>query len=208
MKNKKLVCGIGINDADYVVKNWETIGYVDGKQKLKMVWECPYYRAWTHMLERCYSTKLQEKHPTYVGCTVVTEWHLFSNFKAWMQKQDWEDNQLDKDLLIEGNKVYGPATCIFVSPMVNTFIVDCRASRGEWLIGVYWEKRKNKFKSQCRNPFTSKKEYLGLYTCELEAHQAWVKRKLELTHELASIQEDPRVAKALIDRYSKHTSVS
>lgn len=38
---------------------------------------------------------------------------------------------------------------------------------------------------------------------EQEAHEAWLKRKLELAHELAAIQEDPRVAKALTDRYSK-----
>lgn len=30
----------------------------------------------------------------------------------------------------------------------------------------------------------------------------WFKRKLELAKELAAIQEDPRVAKALVDRYT------
>ena len=32
---KKLVCGVGINDADYVVRKDETVGYVNGKQKRK-----------------------------------------------------------------------------------------------------------------------------------------------------------------------------
>lgn len=112
-------------------------------------------------------------------------------------------NQLDKDLLFEGNKVYSDENCVFVSPLVNSFTIDRGAARGEWLIGVAWNKRACKFQSQCSNPFTKKLENLGYFDCEQQAHQAWLKRKLELAHELAAIQTDARVAKALIDRYSK-----
>jgi hypothetical protein len=203
MKHKKLVFGVGVNDADYVTRKNEVIGYVDGKQKQKQVWICPYYRAWTSMLKRCYSAKWQEKNQTYKGCSVSNEWLTFSNFKAWMKKQDWEGKDLDKDILIEGNKVYSSDTCVFVTRMVNTFTIDSGASRGEWLIGTCWDKRAGKFRSMCNNPFTKKLEYLGLFTTEQEAHEAWAKRKLELARELASIQTNPRVAKALFDRYSK-----
>ena len=88
------------------------------------------------MLARCYSAKFQEHCPTYTGCTVAEDWLKFSNFKDWMEKQQWEGKQLDKDILFEGNKVYGPDTCVFVSPMVNTFTIDSGAARGKWLIGV------------------------------------------------------------------------
>ena len=203
MKVKKLVYGVGINDAGYVVKKTETTVYADGKQKRKLVWMCPYHSRWKDMIKRCYSDKYQERYPTYQGCTVSKEWLTFSNFKAWMEKQEWEGNQLDKDLLIEGNKVYSVDTCVFVSPMVNSFTIDSRASRGEWMVGVYWNKPTEKFQAYCNNPFSEKKEYLGLFTCEEAAHNAWLKRKLELAHELAAIQTDQRVAKALIDRYSK-----
>jgi len=199
----KLVCGVGINDADYVVKKWETIS-ANGVRKQKLVWECPYYRTWKSMLNRCYSTKLQDGNPTYKGCSVSEEWLRFSNFKRWMECQDWEGMQLDKDLLFEGNKVYSGETCVFVARMVNTFTTDRGNDRGEWLIGVNWDKRDGKFKSSCRNPFTKKGEYLGLFTCEVEAHQAWLKRKLELAHLLAAIQTDERVAKALIERYTNY----
>lgn len=155
------------------------------------------------MLDRCYSKKYQERWPTYIGCSVTDEWLTFSNFKNWMMTQDWQNNQLDKDLLFEGNKVYSPETCVFVSGMVNTFTIDSGASRGEWLIGVYWHKRDGKFISRCRNPFTKKLDYLGLFNCEQEAHNAWSTRKLELAYELSAIQEDSRVATVLIDRYSK-----
>lgn len=204
MKSGKLVCGVGINDADYAVKKWETAEYVNGKRKRKLVWICPFYRVWGSMVKRCYSTTYQNKRPTYKGCTVSEEWLTFSNFRAWMVTHDWEDKQLDKDLLCEGNKVYNPETCVFVSGMVNTFTVDCGTARGEWLIGVCWDKGTSKFMSQCRNPFTKKNEHLGRFTCEKEAHQAWIKRKLELAKELAAIQTDPRVAEALIERYTNY----
>lgn len=203
MKAKRLIYGVGNNNADYVVDKREEAGYVDGKRKRKQVWVCPYYKTWRGVLERCYSEKWQEQKPTYAGCTVAEDWLTFSNFRKWMVEQDWEGKQIDKDLLFEGNKVYSASTCVFVSPMVNTFTTDSGASRGEWLIGVYYHKASEKFRATCSNPFTKKNEYLGLFTCEQQAHQAWLKRKLELAHELAAIQTDPRVAKALIDRYSK-----
>lgn len=204
MKPKKLVYGVGVNDADYVVEKKKTIGCADGKQKQKLVWTCPFYRAWAHMLERCYSAKLQDRHPTYRGCTVAEDWLTFSNFRAWMRTQDFEGKQLDKDLLFEGNKVYSEGTCVFVTGAVNNFTIDSGATRGEWLVGACWHKGANKLISRCRNPFTKKLEHLGYFTCEQEAHNAWAKRKLELARELAAIQTDPRVAKALIDRYSKY----
>ena len=203
-KTRKLIYGVGNNDADYAVKKFETIGYVDAKQKQKLVWRCPYYQTWKSMLDRCYSTKLQERYPTYKNCSVVDEWLTFSNFKSWMEKQDFEGKHLDKDLLFEDNKVYSADTCVFVSGSLNSFTTDRGNNRGEWLIGVCWNKSTEKFQANCRNPFINKKEYLGLFDCEQEAHRAWAKRKLELAHELAAIQTDPRVAKALIDRYSQY----
>jgi len=208
MKDKRmgvarLVYGFGINDADYVTRKVETIS-VNGVRKQRLVWTCPYYRVWVNMLERCYSAKFQERQPTYKGCSVSEEWLRFSNFKSWMERQDWEGMQLDKDLLLEGNKVYSKETCVFVTSVVNSFTSDCRASRGEWLIGVCWNKKNGKFVSRCCNPFTKKNEYLGLFDCELEAHQEWLNRKLELAHLLAEEQTDSRVAKALISRYTNY----
>ena len=204
MKIRKLVYGVGVNDADYAVTKWESVGCVHGKQKRKLVWVCPFYKTWTNMLERCYSIKYQERYPTYRGCSVSAEWLTFSVFKNWMETQDWQDKQLDKDLLFENNKVYSPESCVFVSGMVNNFTTDSGASRGELPIGVDWHKGTNKFRSSCSNPFTKKREYLGLFDCELEAHQVWLKRKLELAKELAAIQTDPRVTEALINRYTNY----
>ena len=204
-KSERLVYGVGINDADYVVQRNEVIE-VDGKRKMKVVWVCPYYQVWTSMLCRCYSYKYQKRFPTYKWCSVSEEWLRFSNFKRWMESQYFEGMQLDKDLLFAGNKVYSAETCVFVTQKVNSFATDNGAKRGEWLIGVNWHKGVGKYQSQCRNPFTKKNEYLGLFTSELEAHQTWLERKLELAHLLAAEQTDERVGKALIERYTNYSN--
>ena len=203
MKIRGLVFGVGINDADYVVKRWKTIE-VDGKRKRKRVWECPFYRTWYSMLNRCYSAKFQELRPTYKGCSVSEEWKTFSNFRAWMVTQGWEGMQLDKDLLFAGNKIYSAETCVFVTHSVNSFTLDRGNDRGEWMIGAYLDKRRSKFQSRCSNPFTNKQENLGYFDSEQEAHQEWLKCKLELAYELAEMQTDQRVAEALISRYSNY----
>lgn len=202
---QKLVYGVGINDAGYVVTKKETV-VVDGKRKMKLVWECPYYRVWHSMLMRCYSPKYQERQPTYKGCSVSEDWLRFSNFRAWMECQDFEGKQLDKDLLFEGNKVYSAETCVFVTSVVNSFTSDRGAARGECLIGVDWHKASGKFRATCRNTFTNKKEHIGYFACQVEAHQEWLKRKLELATLLAAEQTDTRVAKALIERYANYTN--
>lgn len=122
-------------------------------------------------------------------------------FRAWVVEQNWEDKELDKDILSQGNKVYSPVTCVFVDGAVNSFLLDCGAVRGEWPTGVWWHERAQKFHSRCRNPFTKKKEYLGSFTCPDQAHNAWKKRKHELACQLADIQTDERVAEALRIRY-------
>ena len=196
-RNKKL-CGVGVNDADYNVVEHATVG---GKSKI--VWKCPFYRTWTDMLKRCYYSKLQSKNPTYIGCSVCEEWLTFSRFKTWMEEQDWQDKQLDKDLLKEGNKVYCPEYCLFVDGKINKFVTDSGAARGEYMIGVYWHKRHGKFVSQCNNPFIGKQEHLGYFTNELEAHLTWKKRKHELACLLADSElvSDPRLTEALKTRY-------
>lgn len=203
--SKKLVYGVGINDADYHVQEWITVEDGDGKKKQKLVWICPFYRRWKDMLKRCYSDRCQERQPTYEGCSVCEEWLKFSSFRAWMKTQDWEGRQLDKDILFPDNKVYSPETCVFVNREANSFVLECNASRGRYMIGVYWHKGSNKFTALCRDG-TGKRKYLGYFDTELEAHQAWLKCKLEQAKILAAEQTDPRVAKALIERYENYVT--
>ncbi len=77
------------------------------------------YCCWKDMLKRCYTKKHLQKCPTYKGCTVVPEWHNFQNFAKWFEDNHIEGYHLDKDIKVEGNKVYGPDTCMFVSHSTN-----------------------------------------------------------------------------------------
>ena len=196
----KLVYGAGINDADYVVEQREEAPRVNGKRKQNLVWTCPFYLAWKGMLRRCVGGKSKARQPTYGDVTCCDEWLTFSNFKSWMVQQEWEGKQLDKDIIVVGNRVYNPEACAFVSGATNSFIISSETKRGKWPLGVYW--CKDSFRAQCRNPFTKKREYLGCHNTPEEAHEAWRKRKHELAQLVAATETDMRVVEALKKRYS------
>lgn len=195
---RRVVLGVGINDADYKVLITEV---VNGKN-IK-IWSCPFYACWSRMIRRCYSKSSLKEYPSYTGCSVSKEWLRFSAFKSWMERQQWHGNHLDKDILIKGNKVYSEDRCVFVSHKLNTFMLSKDASRGEHPIGVHFHKTERTFMANCNNPFTGKREYLGSYTCPQEAHEAWRKRKHEHACRYADMQTDQRIAEALRKRYAK-----
>lgn len=204
INNYSTILGVGINDADYVVKVSPTVGRnADGTRIRKLEWVCPFYAVWMGMLARCYSKKNLKRRPSYKGCSVCEEWLRFSKFKTWMEQQDWQGKQLDKDLLVRGNKIYSPETCVFVSAEVNGFIRESFGSRGSWPIGVCWSKQHEKFKASLSKG-SNKRWNIGLFNTPEEAHEAWLKAKLSLAYELASRQTDQRVAQAIIEFYENY----
>lgn len=84
-----------------------------------------HYIKWFSMFNRCYDEKYHEKQPKYKDCEVSKEFHCFQDFAKWMD-ENWYDYpqmlELDKDLLVEGNKVYSPNTCCFIPKEVNNAI--------------------------------------------------------------------------------------
>lgn len=207
--SKKLLYDVGINDAPYVTQRFEFRGeyYPNGSKKYKAIWKCPFYSRWKSMITRCYSGK----NPTYSGCTVCQEWCTFSNFRKWMDSQSWEGKQLDKDLLVVGNKIYSPETCIFLHNKINTFLTSRSTKRNGYLTGVDWYSPMRKYRATIRITFiiNKTKRYLGYYDSETEAHLAWKKRKHELACQLEDSEyvTDERVAEALRNRYKNYTTV-
>ena len=185
-RNKKLY-GVGINDADYFV-----CYYINGKQVM-----CPIYRRWKGMLERCYSQTYRKKYPTYGACCVVDSWLRFSNFKMWMEKQDWEGKVLDKDLLVKDNKLYSQDTCIFITNELNLFISTKSKNK---ITGVF--KKNGKFSASCQNPFTTKRDYLGVFTTEDEAFTAWKTHKFKISLMFNESKDNPLIAQALCDMFN------
>ena len=157
---------------------------------------CRYYKTWSHMLDRCYSAKFQATNPTYKGCSVAVEWFSFMAFREWMMRQDWQGNQLDKDLIIDGNKIYSPEACVFVDAKTNSLLTDRAASRGALPMGV--SRHGRGYQALCRK--NGKPIYLGTHDTPEEAHKAYSKFKAEVIHETALQQPDERVKDALLLR--------
>lgn len=186
---RKPVCGVGINDAKYAVNK------VRNGERAR----CPYYMAWNSMISRSYSDKYQESRPTYVGCFVIEEWLVFSNFKRWMKEQDWEGRELDKDILISGNKVYSPDTCIFVSKSLNQLLTDSSAIRGSCPQGVSLYRNSEKYQSRCK--VKGKQKHLGYFALIENAEKAYLTFKSALVKKIASESEsesNPKLKEALL----------
>lgn len=171
---RKPVFGVGVNDADYM-----TTPRVNGA----MLWD-PAYRAWASMMQRGYSRKCHVAQPTYIGVTVCKEWHSFSAFRAWWLANYRDGFQCDKDLLVVGNKEYGPGACIYIPSWLNKFTTDSGAARGELPIGVFLCKQTGMYRSRCSNPITGNRHRLGYFTTPEAAHDAWLNYKLQLADQL------------------------
>lgn len=77
------------------------------------------YICWHNMLRRCYCPKEKERQPWYEACSVEPCWLNFQVFAKWYYENFKEGYELDKDMKVSGNKVYGPNTCQFVHPTIN-----------------------------------------------------------------------------------------
>ena len=109
------------------------------------------YTKWINMIKRCYDQDFKRKHPTYKDCFVCEEWKCYSNFNKWCNENYYEIGNeimdLDKDILVKGNKMYSPETCVFVPQKINKLFIKSNKVRGKYPIGVC--KIKNKFSSDC-----------------------------------------------------------
>lgn len=167
------------NDADYPVT--KTLGK-------RQVWMCPFYRKWQNMKNRA-------GKGSYKDVVVCGDWHKFSRFKSWMQSQDWDGMELDKDLLGDGG-IYSPDSCCFVPAYVNLCLVLSDSSRGEFPVGVSYMKTPVG-RSELTKPFQAyikagdKKAHLGMFSDPHQAHKAWQACKVQQIE-------------AVIERYSSH----
>ena len=154
------------------------------------------YICWKSMFERCYSAKYQKKHQTYRGCYVCDDWLFYSNFKKWYDnnyyKIDNKTTQLDKDILVKGNKVYSPDTCVFVPNFINTLFTKSQKSRGEFPIGVCFNKRDKKYQANLSVFKDGKKtrKHLGYFTTPEEAFESYKKAKEDYIKEVADNYKD------------------
>ena len=162
------------------------------------------YNLWQSMLRRCYSDCSKKQRPTYEGCEVSNNFKSYEYFYEWCQEQigfSADGFDLDKDLLIKGNKVYSESTCVFIPKEINSLLVKREASRGEHLIGVYWHNANKAFRARVSKN-KGKSEHLGYYKTELEAYNAYKIAKESFVKEQANkwkSQIDLRAYEALMN---------
>lgn len=156
---RKLICGVGINDASYAIFNSAQNS------------SCPYYKVWYRMIRRCY----YKPKDIYRGCCVNPNWLLFSNFKLWMESRSWEFKYLDKDIIKLNNKEYGPNTCCFVSAKVNSLFPKS-FKQTKLPIGTDLNLRTNKYRAHCSDN-KSNQIFLGYFESMQEASKAYIKAK-------------------------------
>ena len=129
------------------------------------------FLCWKGMLARCYDKSIQERQPSYKGCTVSDDFKHYVQFKAWFEQQvgwDSPNYQLDKDLLYFGNDVYSPNTCCVIPQKINLHLTT---------LPVYGCTRsieyKKKFKQYCVSmPKSYKTEGSLMFNTYKEAFKA------------------------------------
>lgn len=109
-----------------------------------------YYNHWHSMLKRCYDKNFIY-YDNYKDCFVFEDWYNFQVFAKWFDENRWSEDCLcvDKDILIKGNKVYSPETCVLVDNKLNGLFIKADQNRGNCPIGVYYKKSSKRYGAIC-----------------------------------------------------------
>ena len=194
---------LGIDKNGNVPKTKE---FKDGKWC--STWE---YNKWQNMLKRCFDNKLKEKYPTYKSATCCDRWLCFANFledfAILKNEYNWSDNEkltLDKDILHKGNKIYSLENCVLVPQWINSLFTKRDNDRGEYPIGVSYNKQNKKYQAHCS--VNGKLKSLGYYNTIEEAFNAYKIAKKNEIKRVANdcvskgfITKDSRLYKAMIN---------
>lgn len=161
------------------------------------------YSLWISMLARAYDDKFHQKHQTYSDVEVCKEWLNFQNFAKWCYSNkfiNYKDDkgrryELDKDILVKGNKIYSPETCCFVPKDINLIFSN---STRTYPTGI---SKVNKGFVVYVNCYGVKK-YIGTYGNMVDAMEIYKKEKKEYMKDVADKWHDkldPRMYEALVN---------
>ncbi len=142
----------------------------------------PLYSTWQDMIERCYGNR--DRNKSYEKCWVSDKWRFLSEYKKWFDENYVPGFVLDKDILVSGNKMYGPTTCLFVPREINELFISSGEKEGNLPRGVYYLKRLNKYCAQINNKDSTTK-HIGLYGTPEEARNAYIEEKLKIVKSVA-----------------------
>lgn len=163
-KWKRTVFGIGYlgcNDADATRDNY-------------------IYSKWANMMQRCYDEETHRLKPYYAPCTAEIEFQNFSNYREWYKENAMGDRKvdLDKDVLVRGNTVYGSETCTLIPHFTNTIFENRGADTNIVL-------NNDTGKYDVTMSILGKKEDIGSFNTEEEAKQGFIDYKQDYIRKFA-----------------------
>ena len=157
-------------------------GYL-GEGKYKRVnngVKTPAYSSWCYMLNRVYAPDGQQLQ-NYYDVTVCEEWHNYQIFAEWYNNMlktcdlniDWE---IDKDLIIPGNRCYHPEGCCLIPQAINSLIKIIPSKILNLPIGI--RKHRKNYYAVCRK-INHKRQTTGPWSSMFLAQVSYWEMKID-----------------------------
>lgn len=178
-----------VNDIKYKADDWYAnkwkrtvfgIGYL-GCSDAEATRDNYIYSKWANMMQRCYDEETHRLKPYYAVCTAEIEWLNFSNYREWHKENEMGDRKvdLDKDILIQGNTVYGSETCTLIPHFTNTLFEAPKGTDTNIVLN------NENGKYDVTMSILGKKEDVGAFDTEEEAKQGYIDYKQEYIRKFA-----------------------
>jgi len=133
--------------------------------------------------------------------TVCDEWLNFQVFAKWYNEQSYKHDDLDKDILSNGAKMYSPENCVLISRELNAFMANVHSNNTSGVVGVSWHKQHQKWITRISDPRTGQERFLGYFNNKYEGGVVYRKARLEIYENYYkpkfSNSHDERIFKAL-----------
>lgn len=136
--------------------------------------------TWSNMKTRCYNENYHETRPSYTQCSICDEWLDDKTlFYEWVDHNyytiDGEQMHLDKDILVPGNKIYAPETCIFAPARINDLFPSLDKNSSGLPTGVTYSAKTDKYKVTIRK--NGKNVNLGFFETVEAAAEVYKQHK-------------------------------
>ena len=176
------VCGKGYKGIKYPSRD-------ENGNKLKE------YQTWRNILIRSFDEKSKIKRKTYKDVTCCDEWLNYENFYEWIHSQEnfdkWVNGckwDVDKDILIKGNKIYSPKTCCLIPQNINLLFSKSNSLKRHLPTGITYDKKRNKYLTSCHNHKDKIQIYLGAFDTKEEAFDVYKHFKESVIRNVADIE--------------------
>lgn len=143
-------------------------------------------RTKIHAIWRHVNTRKRLTKPGYEGYTVSSEWrNNFDNFYNWYISQPYyayKDKfklNVDKDLLILGNKHYSEETSVLLPQYINIYLNTLKNNKGYYFHSAHKRNKPWAIASRYTNSKGKRKYFTKYFKTEEEAHLAYLIFKIK-----------------------------